>query len=51
MGKAKLNYDYQPCLSMIEVNGKVYEVSLSEAIEYGRSKKIPSRLKKKIEEK
>ena len=41
---------YQPCLNFIEVEGKVYEVSLYEALAYGKDHRVvPLRLKAEIE--
>jgi hypothetical protein len=40
---------YYPTVSQIEVLGKVYEVSLSEALAYAKNKTVPIRLKTEIE--
>lgn len=45
--KKKITYKTVPCF--INVDGKAYEVSLAELMEYQRNKLIPLRLKEQIE--
>lgn len=46
----KLKIEWRECLNFITVEGKVYKVSLSEALAYGKNHRVvPLRLKSEIE--